>query len=261
MATSPFSGNRSFSTPEPWDVLEKEGRPFSALDFKTQEDIVRSYGKRIRKMAFRLKARVPAHVDVHDFISAGSLGLMEALAKFDPAMGVCFQVYADGRIRGAMLDEMRRMDWFSKGMRRRLKTIEQCIRDLEQDLGRFPATDEIAARAELTLEDVEQGLVALDSQVFLSLDLIEEVSSTAGSGLSGSEPYREAVFRELVDKLAQLIDDLTERERLVLSLYYAEELTMREVAEVMEITEGRVSQLHSQALRKLRVRMDGMGWE
>ena len=210
-------------------------------------------------MAFRFKSRVPDHVDVQEFISAGSVGLMEALARYDFKLGVSFQAYADNRIRGAMLDEMRRMDWFSKRLRRRLKAIDACVRDLERDLERTPSAAEIAGRLGLSEQEVEQGLEALESQHFLSLDLIEEYISLSSTAMAGTEPFQEAVFGELVDKLVQYIDELTDRERMVMSLYYTEDLTMREVAEVLSITEGRVSQLHSQAIKKLRQRLKDMG--
>jgi RNA polymerase sigma factor for flagellar operon FliA len=203
-------------------------------------------------MALRLKAKLPQTVELGELMSAGSLGLMEALQKFNPELRIKFETYAESRIKGAMLDELRRMDWYSRGLRQRLRLLEHTVRDIEQETGRPVTVQEIAKRTGLSEKDVDMGLEMLQNQLCLSLDAISEcVASISDAGVDG-DPYQSAAFQELIDKVTLLIDELTPREKLVLSLYYGEELNMRETADVMEITEGRVSQLHSQALGKLR---------
>jgi RNA polymerase sigma factor FliA len=144
------------------------------------------------------------------------------------------------------------MDWFSRGQRHRVRTLEEAMRRLEHESGSPPSLEKLAEATGLTEREVSQGLEALQNQLCLSLDAITENIASYQKNQIDNEPYKSAEFKELVDKLASLIDDLTPREKLVLSLYYGEELNMRETSEVMGITEGRVSQLHSQALARLR---------
>jgi RNA polymerase sigma factor for flagellar operon FliA len=150
-----------------------------------------------------------------------------------------------------MLDELRRLDWFPRSLRRRVRLLDEAIHKLEHSAGHSPSEEELARETGLGLPEVREGLEALQNQFCLSLDMLQESFAPAES-LSEENPFRQAASRDLVDRMAELIDQLTPREKLVLSLYYADELNMREAAEVMGITEGRVSQLHSQALSRLR---------
>ncbi len=151
-----------------------------------------------------------------------------------------------------MLDELRRMDWFSRGLRARVRQLEDATLTLEHQTGRKPTREELMRETGLSRKDVESGLAALQNQLCLSLETIQDHFSAEHGAHNDNEPYRSAAMQDVVDKIAKLIDELTLREKLVLSLYYSDELNMRETAEVMGITEGRVSQLHSQALKKLR---------
>jgi len=193
-------------------------------------------------------------VELGELISAGALGLMEALGRFRPELSIKFDTYAENRIKGAMLDELRRMDRFSRGQRHRIRVMEELIRRLEHEQGQSPSVEALADASGLTIREVSQSMEALQNQLCISLDAITENLSSFKINQNENEPYKSTEFKELVDKLAGLIDDLTPREKLVLSLYYGEELNMRETSEVMGITEGRVSQLHSQALARLRQR-------
>lgn len=213
---------------------------------------MRHYSPKIKIVASRLKAKLPQSVELGELLSAGAMGLIEALGRFRPELGIKFETYAESRIKGAMLDDLRRMDWFSRGQRHRVRTLEEASRRIESDSGRTPTVEELAEATGLTEREVTQGLEALQNQLCLSLDAVTENISSYQKNQLENEPYKTTEFRELVDKLASLIDDLTPREKLVLSLYYGEELNMRETSEVMGITEGRVSQLHSQALARLR---------
>jgi len=213
--------------------------------------VVRHYAPKIRFLALRLKAKLPRSVELGELISSGTLGLMEALGKFRPQLGIRFETYAESRIKGAMLDELRRLDWFPRSLRQRVRVLDEAMRRVEHEHGRQATEEELQQITGLEMRDVRQGLEALQNQLWISLDAIQDTLSLEGPG-GGGEPFRNTALQELIERVAPLIDRLTPREKLVLSLYYTDELNMRETAEVMGITEGRVSQLHSQALNRLR---------
>lgn len=241
----------SASEVQPWDELENGTVSWNQFSSRQQERIVRHYAPKIRYLALRLKTRLPKCVELGELISSGTLGLMEALGKFQPQLGIRFETYAESRIRGAMLDELRRLDWFPRSLRQRVRILDEAMRAIEHEQGR-PATEaELQQKTGLELKDVRQGLEALQNQLWLSLDGIQD-SISNDNVETGGEPYANTALKELAERIAPLIDLLTPREKLVLSLYYTEELNMREAAQVMGITEGRVSQLHSQALNRLR---------
>jgi RNA polymerase sigma factor for flagellar operon FliA len=252
MATSSSSGKSSSSPSSPWRRLESGALAWNDFPPREREDIVRHYAPKIRILALRLKAKLPQNVELGELISAGSMGLLDALEKFRPELGIKFDTYSENRIKGAMLDELRRMDWFSRGLRHKVKILEDAMRQIEHETGATATHEQLAQRTGLSGREVQQGLEALQSQLCLSLDALHESLIGSRQSLADNEPYQSAAFQELVNKVAELIEDLTPRERLVIALYYGEELNMKETAEVMDITEGRVSQLHSQALIKLR---------
>ena len=234
----------------PWDALETGAIAWDEFTPGQQESIVRHYAPKIRFLALRLKSRLPRSVELSELISAGTLGLMETLGKFRPQLGIRFETYAENRIRGAMLDELRRMDWFPRSLRQRVRILDEAIRSIEHEHGRQATEEELQERTGLAAHEVRQGLEALQNQLWVSLDSIQD--SVTAEGVDTPEPYAATALRELVERVAPLVETLTPREKLVLSLYYTEELNMRETAEIMGITEGRVSQLHSQALLRLR---------
>lgn len=252
METSNSSGKRSSSRNSPWLRLENGDAAFDDLPPRDKEEVVRHYAPKIKIIGLRLKAKLPKSIELSELISAGSMGLLEALKKFDPAHGIKFETYAENRIKGAMLDDLRRMDWFSRNLRQKMRTIEEASRRMEGESGRTPSVEELARETGLTERDVDYSLEMLQNQVCVSLETLSENLASMKKASHENDPYNLAAFQEIVDKIALLIDELTPREKLVLSLYYGEELNMRETAEVMDITEGRVSQLHSQALSKLR---------
>jgi len=266
MAISSFSGKNSCSAPgentedrdhkapvslfHPWEKLESGTVLWEDFSLADKERIVRHYAPKIRFLALRLKAKLPRNVELSEMVSAGTLGLLEALGKFQPLLGIRFETYAETRIRGAMLDELRRLDWFPRTLRHRIRQIDEAVRHIEYEKGYTPSAEEIQAQTGLPAKEVQQGLEALQNQLCVSLDLIQDSLPTEDT--DDNEPFRNAARSEMVERIALLVDTLTPREKLVLSLYYADELNMKETAEVMGITEGRVSQLHSQALNRLR---------
>jgi len=144
------------------------------------------------------------------------------------------------------------MDWFSRGMRQKVKMLDEAIHQIEHETGAAPTQEQLAIKTGLSNREVQNGLEALQNQLCVSLDAFQENFVGSSDSLSENEPYQSTAFQEMVDKIAGLIEELTPREKLVISLYYGDELNMKETAQVMDITEGRVSQLHSQALAKLR---------
>lgn len=213
----------------------------------------------VKYCALRLLNRLPQNsIDFNDLFSAGVLGLMDAVEKFDPAFGIPFEKYALIRIKGAMLDEIRSSDPIPRAVRANIARLEDAISRLEIKLGRMPEEHEIAEELGVTHDQFRQMLdeakcVSLFSQ---SLDEILE-SGTHPESLvqSDEEPLKELQREELSAILAELISQLPEREQLILSLYYYEELTMKEIGQILGYTESRVSQLHTQILLKLRVRL------
>ncbi len=249
METSNSSG-KSSSSNSPWEELESGTCAFADFPHSAQEAIVRHYAPKIRFLALRLKTKLPRTIELGELISAGTLGLMEALGKFQPALKIRFETYAENRIRGAMLDELRRLDWFPRSLRQRVRQLDDATWRIEHEKGRAPTEEELQEHTGLSAHEVRSGLEALQNQLTLSLDAIHD--ALIASDTNDNEPYENTAQTELIDRIAALIDALTPREKLVLSLYYTDELNMREAAEVMGITEGRVSQLHAQALARLR---------
>jgi RNA polymerase sigma factor for flagellar operon FliA len=242
------------SAVEPWEELDAGTVSWSDFTPAEQESIARHYAPKVKYLAARMKARLPRSVDMSELIGAGSMGLVESFSKFKPQLGVKFDTYAENRIRGAMLDELRRMDWFPRSLRQRVRRLDSAIAQAEQGTGETPSEDELARITGFSTQEVREGLEAMNSQLCFPLEILENSMSGDGNGISG-EPFNETALHELAGLLAELIEQLTPREKLVLSLYYIDELNMREVAEVMGITEGRVSQLHTQALGRLRKRL------
>ncbi|MDR0828348.1 MAG: FliA/WhiG family RNA polymerase sigma factor [Desulfovibrio sp.] len=253
-ATSNSSGSASSSgsnSGEVWVRFDEGGLAWSDCTGAQQEKIVRHFAPKVKYLALRLKSRLPRNVELSDLISSGTLGLMESFGKFQAGLGIKFDTYAENRIRGAMLDELRRMDWFPRSLRRIVRTLDEAVHKLERESGLTPSEEALAGETGLGIAEVREGLEALHNQFTVSLELIQE-SMTSTENFLSDEPFSSASTHELIDRIAELIEQLTAREKLVLSLYYAEELNMRETAEVMGITEGRVSQLHAQALTRLR---------
>lgn len=237
---------------EPWLALESGDKAWADFNPIEQGILVKKYAPKIRYLALRLRAKLPKNTELNELISAGTLGLLEALGKYRAQLGVKFETYAESRIRGAMLDELRRLDWFPRTLRLRVRQIDAAVRNIEYEKGSKATEEEIQLATGLEIKDVRQGLEALQSQLCLSLDLVQDSVSYDSMGSHEGEPYRHTEFKEMLEKIIPLVGALTPREKLVLSLYYTDELNMREVAQVMEITEGRVSQLHAQALGRLR---------
>lgn len=211
----------------------------------------------VRYIARRIHERLPHHVEMEELVSAGILGLMDAFRKFDPAKKVQFRSYAQFRIRGAILDSLRTLDWSPRDLRRKGRAIEQAMRELTARLGRSPSEQEIATELQMDLGDYQQLLGELKGLEIGTLHL--ERSEDSGEEELAYVPNRpedDPLFRclqgEMRQRLADAIGDLPERERLVMTLYYYEELTMKEIGLTLGVVESRVSQIHASAVLRLR---------
>ena len=223
------------------------------------EDVVRSHLPLVRQVVQRMLPRKPPEVPTEDLISWGTLGLLDAMRKFDADREASFSTYAQYRIKGTILDYLRRCDWLPRSMRQRAHEIDSAVTRLEGELGRAPVNEEIAAELGLSLEDYNRTTTDLSTQApiatgDLSFGRGEEMLSGDDvlSDASESGPMKKTLRKERVEILADAIEKLPEKERIVVSCYYFEGLTMREMAEVLSLTEGRISQLHSQAMGRMR---------
>jgi RNA polymerase sigma factor FliA len=211
----------------------------------------------VRYLARRIHERLPQHVDLDDLISAGVVGLIDAFSKFDHGKKVQFKSYAQFRIRGAILDSLRTLDWSPRELRRKGRAVEEAIRSVTQRVGRAPSEQEIAGELELSLTEYQQLLGDLKGLEIGSLHM--ERSEDSGDEelayIPGS-PEEDPLFRclkgEMKQRLADAIDELPEKERMVLTLYYYEELTMKEIGLTLGVVESRISQIHSSAVLRLR---------
>lgn len=222
-----------------------------------QERLLLEHLPIVRFLARRIHERLPQHVDIEDLVSAGVLGLMDAFSKFDPQKKVQFRSYAQFRIRGAILDSLRTLDWSPRDLRRKGRAVEEAIRVLTARMGRAPGEAEIAAEMGLGLEEYQSLLGDLKGLEIGTLHV--ERNDDSGEeelayvpGRPDDDPLFVCLRGELQEKLAEAIDRLPERERLVMTLYYYEEMTMKEIGLALGVVESRVSQIHSSAVVHLR---------
>jgi RNA polymerase sigma factor FliA len=222
-----------------------------------QEKVLLEHLPVVRFLARRIHERLPQHVDIEDLVSAGVVGLMDAFAKFDPAKKVQFRSYAQFRIRGAILDSLRTLDWSPRELRRKGRAVEEAIRVLTARQGRPPGEAEIAAEMGVSLEEYQQLLGDLKGLEIGTLHLERnEDSGEEELAYVPGRPEEDPLFRclkgELEDRLTEAIAKLPDRERLVMTLYYYEEMTMREIGLALGVVESRVSQVHASAVVHLR---------
>ena len=231
-----------------------------------RDRLILTYAPLVKFVAGRLGSGLPAHVDEGDLVSYGLLGLIGAIERFDPTRDIKFETYAIARIKGSIIDELRSMDWVPRSVRARARDIERAIAELEKKLHRAPTDEEIAGKLGLTEEELGESLTDISRSSIAALDELWSVSSGSGDqvalidtieDLSGPQPSQALDQTELREALSESIARLPEREKLVITLYYYEELTLREIGEVLGVTESRVSQLHTKAILRLKARLAG----
>jgi RNA polymerase sigma factor for flagellar operon FliA len=238
-----------------WRRYKEEG------DAGARERLVVAYSPMVKFVAGRLGAGLPSHVDDADLISYGLMGLIGAIERFEPERGIKFETFAMTRIRGAIIDELRSLDWVPRSVRSRAREIEAAQAKLEHELQRAPSAAEHAARLDISEEELQTSLLEIANSSVYALDELWTVSDSSGDSVSlldtisdprAEDPQESLASSEVKDRLTEAISSLPEREQLVVALYYYENLTLREIGEVLGVTESRVSQLHTKAVMRLK---------
>jgi RNA polymerase sigma factor for flagellar operon FliA len=240
---------------ELWHRCKEEG------DERARERLVVAYSPLVKYVAGRMAAGLPSHVEEGDLISYGLIGLIGAIERYDLEREIKFETYAVSRIKGAIIDELRSLDWVPRSVRAKARDVERVNAQLENQLQRTPTEEEMAAKLGVEVEDFRKTLLEIANSSVLALDDLWTIADADGGQISlldtirdphAVDPQEEIDTVELKDRLADAIESLPDRERLVIALYYYENLTLREIGEVLGVTESRVSQLHTKAVIGLR---------
>ncbi|HEX5637930.1 MAG TPA: RNA polymerase sigma factor FliA [Gammaproteobacteria bacterium] len=220
----------------------------------SQQMLIERHGPLVKRIAYHLLARLPANVQVEDLMQAGMIGLLEAAKKYDASKGASFETYAGIRIRGAMLDEVRKGDWAPRSVHRKMRQVSEAIREIEHRTGRDAKDADVAQQMGISLNDYHDIMRDSAAARVFSLDA-EDEEHPLQIGSDEREPSSVLQEEGFEQALAKCIADLPEREQLVMSLYYNDELNLKEIGLVMEISESRVCQIHGQALIRIRARL------
>jgi RNA polymerase sigma factor for flagellar operon FliA len=233
-------------------------------DRHARERLVVAYSPLVKYVSGRMASGLPAHVDEADLISYGLVGLINAIERFDLEREIKFETYAITRIKGAIIDELRSLDWVPRSVRARARDIEKANARLEHRLQRAPTDEEMAAELNITEDEFQEALLQISNSTIAALDELWTVSDSSGDQVSlldtltdenAPDPAAMIDQTDLKERVADAIARLPEREKLVIALYYYENLTLREIGEVLGVTESRVSQLHTKAVLRLRSRL------
>ncbi|MCE5334536.1 MAG: FliA/WhiG family RNA polymerase sigma factor [Desulfobacteraceae bacterium] len=245
-----------FYTTRKASPLPQDGEACTAQAEK--ERAILEHSDLVKYIALRLVSRLPDHIAIEDLMSAGTLGLIDAIEKYDSSQGIPFEYYAKIRIKGAMLDEIRSMDWVPRSLRQKSSLMEKTSVALEQRLGRDATEEEIAVEMNVSMDEFHKMLDEIKGISFLPENIHEIIRENRESHMlaSGSEELFDSTYRKEIQKhLAEAIISLSEKEQLVLSLYYYDELTMKEIGVTLGYTESRISQIHTKAVLKLKTKL------
>jgi RNA polymerase sigma factor for flagellar operon FliA len=233
------------------------GAMYDNLDSSYHDELVTTYAPLVKRIAYHLKARLPATVVVDDLLQAGMIGLLEASRKYDADQGASFETYAGIRIRGAMLDELRRNDWAPKSVHRKIRDITEAIRSIENREGRDARDEEVMEALGISKDEYYKTLQTISTHRVMSWEDMgmdeDAIGNTISDGKAGV--HEELEKQNFQAKLSESIASLPEREKMIVALYYESELNLREIGSVLNVSESRVSQLLSQAHIRLRARM------
>jgi RNA polymerase sigma factor FliA len=237
-----------------WNRYAKAGHGSTS-----EGELVERYLPLVKTVAGRVALTLPSHIDVQDLHSAGLVGLLDALRRFDPQSGSSFESYARLRIRGAILDELRRLDWVPRSVRDKARRVQEAMQELEQRLGRMPTARDMAEHLKVTVEEYHHLLEEIRPATFVCLDSVRSVDSEDGATHYESvqderqrDPSEDAATHEMARMIVDRLEVLPEMQRKVLALYYFEDLRLREIAEVFGVTESRICQIHTQAILSIK---------
>ena len=237
---------------------------YNAAGVVNKERPLAEFAPLVKRIANFMIAKLPASVEVDDLIQVGMIGLMDALSRYEEAPGAQFETYAAQRIRGAMLDELRQTDWLPRGARKSMRQIEAAVHALQQRLGRSPIEAEIASELKIPLADSQQMLLdARGIQLIHYEDFMEDGDDDfleRNCPNSNPDPLASLLDDNLRQVLIGAISDLPEREKLLMGLYYEQELNFKEIGAVLGVTESRICQIHNQAVARLRVKLKELAW-
>ena len=239
-----------------------KANPYADKSQQSREQLVLKYAPLLKRIVSRMASRFPPEVDSEEVYQAGMIGLLDAVDKFDPSRDIQFQTYAEYRIRGSIIDELRALDWVPRGVRAAATEWERTWNEQCSTLGREPSDSEMATKLEMPLNEYHEFAAHASPLSLVTLDHLGGGDDDEGQNLldilrdpDGSDPFSELSIQQLKSRLQEAIEDLPEREQTILSLYYVEELNMKEVAAVLGVGEARVSQLHTKIILKLRAKL------
>ncbi|WIW71606.1 FliA/WhiG family RNA polymerase sigma factor [Anaerosinus gibii] len=238
-----MSNNQEYDIQELWIAYQEKKSPI------IREHIVNHYLSLVNLIAGRIAISLPAYVDRDDLISCGFFGLLDAIERYDPVRGNKFETYAGVRIRGAILDSLRAKDWLPVSLRQKIRKYEKTVEELEGKLGRAATDKEIVDALKISIQDLNSLLNQLNIATIIPLETYVK-NETAQDSIDG--PAKQFEIKEVQENLAKAIDKLPEKEKLVISLYYYEELTLKEISLILKLSEARISQLHTKAVFRLR---------
>jgi len=246
-------------------LVKRYKQETQGVDGKLRDQLIMDYAPLIRFVAQRIAARLPSNIDVDDLISAGVIGLMDAIEKYDPSRDNKFKTYAEFRIRGAILDELRSQDWVPRSVRDKAKKIDRTHAELEQRYGRAVSDNEVSDALGMHLEEYYDMVAKVKAVTLMSIDELTGPSQHDRKSLlecleniGSKNPFTQLKSKGVRELLMKSIEDLPEKQKLVLSLYYYEDLNLKEIGRILDVTESRVSQLHTQAVMKLRAKLKGL---
>lgn len=236
--------------------------PVNKITPEQKDKLILEYAPLIKFIAQKIAVRLPSNIELDDLISSGVIGLMDAIDKYDPTRDNKFKTYAEFRIRGAILDELRAQDWVPRSVRDKAKLLDRTMIELEAELGRSAQDEEVATRLNMTMDEFHDLVNQVRPVSVLSIDDSATFSNVDKKsilnlleGTKFNNPFTQLNMKSVKDIITKAIEDLPERQRLVLSLYYYEDLNLKEIGKVLRVTESRVSQLHAQAVQRLRAKL------
>lgn len=231
-----------------------------------KEDLLKQHASLVKKIAYQLKAKLPASVDIDDLIQAGMMGLLDATNRYEDNHGAQFETYAAQRIRGSMIDELRRADWLPRSVRKNMRDVETAVSALEQKLGRSPSEGEIARELNLSMDDFQGMLDDCSGHQLIYYEDFNDADSGNDHFLDryqsddSGDPLKALLSTDFREALIEAIESLPEREKILMGLYYEQEMNLKEIGAVMGVSESRVCQLHTQAVARLRAKLKENLW-